>query len=183
MLRPKEVLEPMLPEIAKRGPFGERLLHEGAGGPGQDDLPAVSGVGDAGGPMDVEADVVVSAQDPLPRVEAHPNEHRPAAGPIVRGQATLRRHGGARRRDRICEHREERVPLASDLDPVVLGDGPADDHGVLVPKSGVAITQLLEEPGGTFDVGEQERHRAGGQRWHQDEQCSASAGRTRPPPR
>ena len=70
-------------------------------------------------------------------------------------------HRGPDRPHRAGEGGEERVALGADLDPAV-PDRPAQDGRVLVAHRPVAVAQVLEQPGLTLDVGEQEGHRSGG---------------------
>ena len=129
-------------------------------------LPSVGGVGDAGRPVHVDADVVVPAQDALAGVDPHPDPHRRTGGPVVRGEAPL---GGDRRPDRprrAGEHDEEGVAVGADLDPAAVGDGSPDDRRVLVQDRRVPVAECLEETGRAFDVGEEERHGPGGQVGH-----------------
>ena len=161
-----DVLQPMLPEVPEGDPTRKGALHETPRGVGDDDLPAVGRIGDPRGPVHVDADVVVPAADPLPRVEAHPDPQRGARGPVVGGQAPLGGHRGLHALHRASEGREERVSLRADLDPAPLVDGPAKDGGVIVEDLRVQIADLLEQPGGALDVGEQEGDRPGRQLSH-----------------
>jgi hypothetical protein len=99
-------------------------------------------------------------------VKAHPD---PKTGPVVSqvsSQPSLGGHGGLDGSGRAGKHHEERVPFRTHLDPVAPSDGPADDGGMLVAEAGVPIAELLEQPGGPLDVGEQEGDRSGRELCH-----------------
>ena len=72
--------------------LARQRCHEGVR---NDDLSAVSSCGDPGGVVDVDPDVVlrlvggVSAQAPLPEVEAHPNPHGHPVGPWLGRDASV----------------------------------------------------------------------------------------------
>jgi hypothetical protein len=136
-------------------------LHQHPGGVGDDDLAGGGRGGDPGGPVHVDAAVVVPAKGALAGVQAHPDPHREPGRPAVAGQAALGVHRGPDRPHRAGEGGEERVALGADLDPAV-PDRPAQDGRVLVAHRPVAVAQVLEQPGRTLDVGEQEGHRSGG---------------------
>ena len=53
-------------QVAEGDAGGQGVADEPAGGLGHDDLPPVGGVGDAGRPVHVDADIVVPAQGPSP---------------------------------------------------------------------------------------------------------------------
>src|SRR5207245_5915180 len=116
--------------------------------------------------VDVDSDVVVSACNSFPCVEAHPDAYGIALGPVVAGQVPLGPHRSPHGPERAGERNEERVPLRADLDSTTLRDGPAHDGGVVVEDSSVPITELLEQPGGSLDIGEQEGDRAGRKHCH-----------------
>jgi hypothetical protein len=84
----------------------------------------------------------------------------------VGGQASLGDHRGPDRRRGAAERHEEGVAFGADLNASALGDGFAHDRRMLVPDGRVSIAELLEQPGGALDVGEQERDRPGRQLRH-----------------
>ena len=170
-----DVLQPMLPEIPEGGSLGKGVLHQRPGGVGDDDLPAVGRVGDPSGPVHVDADVVVPSQDTLPGVHAHPHPQQRTGGPVVGGQAALSCHRRPHRPHGAAEHQEEGISVGADLHPAAVGDRPANDRGVFVADRRVPITELLQQPGGALDVGEQEGDRPGLKLCHGERQCSASA--------
>jgi hypothetical protein len=75
------------------------------------------------------------------------------------GKAALGGDRGPDRPHRAGEGHEEGVALGADLHAAARLDGLAHDRRVLVPDRWVAVAQLLQQPGGTLDVGEQEGDR------------------------
>jgi len=125
----------------------------------------VAGGGDAGGPVDVDPQVVVAPEPPFAGVHPHPHPQGAAVRPRVRGERPL---GGDRGPDRPRgrgEHREEGVPLGTELPASSGGDGLPHEPHVVVLNGAVAVAQLLEELGGPLDVGEQ-GDRPGGELGH-----------------
>ena len=111
-LRRGEILEAMLAEVAQVGV--QELRRRGR----DEDLPAVAAGCDAGGAVDVLADVSLLAQERRPGMQADPDPDRTR-------RERLRESG--RRRDRSrCgrEREEERVALRIDLDPAFGGSTP-----------------------------------------------------------
>ena len=145
--RLSEVLQPVLAQIPERRTFDQLLR-----GLGDEDLPPVPGRADAGGAMDVHADVALVRNGRLPRVDAHPNrELEPALRLLGRGQ----RVGGPGEGD------EERVALCVDLDAAVTLERLAQHAAVLFQQPGVGLPVLAQQPGRAFDVREQEGDGAG----------------------
>jgi hypothetical protein len=142
-LRGAQVLEPVLPEVA------EALASEQGGGRGRDEhLAAVPGSCDAGGAVHVGADVALLGQERRARVQAHP--HRELER-LLRLARRGERAGGGREGD------EEGIALGVDLDPVVAGEGLAQDAPVGGERFGVRLrAQLVQQPGRALDVGEEE---------------------------
>ena len=81
-LRPGEVLEAVLAQVAQRRAFGQGARDQRAGRVGQDHLAAMSRAGDARRAVHVEAHVIgVRGDHALARVQAHAHPHgriRPA---------------------------------------------------------------------------------------------------------
>ncbi len=95
----------MLAQIPERRTFDQLLR-----GLGDEDLPTVPGRADAGGAMDVHADIALVRNGRLTRMDAHPNRQlEPALRLLGRGQSVR----GAGESD------EERVTLSVDLDAAV----------------------------------------------------------------
>ncbi len=143
----------MLAEIADTSVGAE----EAAGRLGEDDLAAVRGGCDPRRSVDVHADVALVGQQRLARVDAHPDADRPGL------ERLLRVNCGGDGVDRPREGDEERVALGVDFGTVVSREGLADGATVLCEEIGVGGPVLLKETRRPFDVGEEERDRAGRQ--------------------
>jgi hypothetical protein len=103
-----------------------------------------------------EADVSLRGQPRLTRVEPHPHPDRAAC------QRALSILGGCDGIRRPTEGGEERVTLGIHLDPVVRGEGGAQNAAMLVQGPGVALAELLEQPCRALHVGEEQRDHARG---------------------
>ncbi len=159
-----EILEPELAEFAQSQISRQRVLHEGRRRRREEDLAAVGGSRDPRGPMDVEANVVLPAQDALTRVEPHSNADRArACGPGLRRKGAL---CGDRRRDcryGALEDDEECVSLGGDLDPTGLPDRSTHDGVVAFDERSERRAQGSHEAGRPLDVREEERQRPDGE--------------------
>ena len=159
-----EVLETVKPQIAQDHPIGQGLFDETGGRRRDDHLAAMAHRGDAGRPIDVDPEVVVTPERALAGVHADPDADLRSVGPGMRRESLL----GLRRREhragRRAEDGEERVALGTDLDPAPLVDRLAHDHAVLVLQPPVGfVTERLQQPGRALDIGEEERHGPGRQ--------------------
>ena len=111
--------------------------------------------------MDVHADVAGLRQQRLAGVDAHP---RPQS---MRRERRLRGPRGGDRVRRAREGDEERVALGVDLDAVVRLPGSAERRAVQGELGCVRRrTDLVQQRGRAFDVGEEERDGAGWPLWH-----------------
>ena len=108
--------------------------------------------------VDVHADVALVGHERLAGVDAHPDPDRPGS------ERPLRLDRGGDGVGRPRERDEERVALGVHLDPVVSREGLSDHPPVLCEEIGVGGPVLLKKTGRPFDVGEEERDRAGRQR-------------------
>ena len=152
------VLQPVPPQIPQGHALREVMLHQAPSGDGHQHLAAVARRRDAGGPVDVDPHVVVTAMPALARVQAHPYAEREAQWPGRGGQLTLGGHGSSQGSRRGGEDREEGVSLRADLGSAAARDRPTEDLGL--PVLGAAIrfeAERLEESCGPLDIGEQER--------------------------
>ena len=128
---PAHVLQAVAAEVQQRDPFRQLAPHQGGGGLGEQNLAAVAAVGDAGGAVDVHADVALFDQPGLAGVQAHADAHLGVVRPGLGGQLLLHLDhrvdgvGGA------GEGGEEGVALGVDLPAVELLEGGAQD-GALV---------------------------------------------------
>jgi hypothetical protein len=164
-LRPVEVREGRVAEVAQFEPCGQVVPYEIRRGAREQHLAAVPGVPDSCGLVNGEADVAVAAEDRLAGVDPHAHPHRGILRPLVRGEGALCCAGGPHRRAGAAESREKGIPLGVDLDPARLGEGRAQQPVVRREHLAVAVApQRLEQPRGALDVAEQERHRSRGQR-------------------
>ena len=152
-LRADRVLQPVFAEVADRSVS----RYEAARRLGDDDLSAVRRGCDPRGAVDVHADVVLLGHERLAGVDAHPDPD------WARSERCLRLGRGGDGVGRPRERDEERVALGVDLDPVVSAEGLTDRAPMLFEKNGVGRPVLLKETRRSFDVGEEERHRAGWQ--------------------
>ena len=161
MLGARQVLEPVLPEVAQRDAFGKLVVDELPRSLGEQCLAAVRRRADARGARHVEADVARGGERGLARVD-------PDADP-ERGGRELRQQsrGAPNRGRRTREGREERVPLRVDDAPVARGDDDVDEPGVLLEQLGVGVlADVRQQLGRALDVGEHERHGPAGQLGH-----------------
>ena len=147
-------------QVPQPHPLGQSMGHQPAGGPRDQHLAAVAGLGDPGRPVHVQAQVVVPPQDPLPGVQAHPNPQRILHRPGVGGQGPLGRHRRPDRPPRAGEGREHRIALAADLHPTApVDDRLTEDRRVAVTDRPIAVPQALQQPGRALDVAEPEGDR------------------------
>jgi hypothetical protein len=148
-----EVLEPMPSEIPQRLVSDERRRHGG-----DEHLAAVCERGHSRAAMDVDPDVALRSHVGGARVQAHPHGERPRRERPLPGCRGADGSGGGREGD------EERVPLGVDLHTALGGERSSEDAAVLGERLGVGVgPELAQEAGGPLDIGEQERHRPGGQ--------------------
>ena len=119
-------------------------------------------VADPRGLVDRKADIALAVDGGLAGVDAHADLHDPVLRPLVGRQGALRRDGRRDRSPRAAEHEEERVALAVDLDPAVLGKGVAEQDVVLREDTGVTLApEPLQEPRRPLDVREEKADRPG----------------------
>jgi hypothetical protein len=146
----REVLEPMLPQVAD-----VHVAHERTSRRRDQHLAAVSRRRDPRRPVHVDPDVALLGHERRPRV--HPDAHPDRPG----GEHFLALPCGCDRARRCREGDEERVALRVDLDPVVTGERPAQRVPVLGERVGVPfVAELVKQPSRSLHVGEEERDRA-----------------------
>jgi hypothetical protein len=111
--------------------------------------------------VDVQPDVVIAEHRGLTGVEPHADFHCDAIRPWMRSQRSLRCHRRLNRRAGGWKDDEERIALGADL--VAAGSAKdATEQLTLGPQHiGISVLQVLDEPRGAFDVGEDECDRPG----------------------
>ena len=159
-----EVLETVEPQVTQNHPIGQGLFDETGGGRRDHHLAAVAHRGDAGRPIDVDPEVVVTPERAFAGVHADPDSDLRSVGPRIRREPFLGLRRRERRAGRRAEDGEERVAFGADLDPAPLVDRRAHDGTVLVLQPPVGfVTERVQQPGRTLDIGEEERHGPGRQ--------------------
>jgi hypothetical protein len=128
---------------------------------GQEHLLAVGGVADPGCAVDIEPDVARAAALRLARVDAHPDAHA-----VEFAEGALRVGCGGDRVVGTGESDEEAVALNVDLVSVVLRHRVADQCVVTTQNLPVAVTEHLQQPRRSLDVGEEQRYRPGRELGH-----------------
>jgi hypothetical protein len=115
-LRLREVLQPVLAQVAQRQLGQRRLVQQLARRLREQHLTTVGSRPDAGGAMHVEPHVIVGRKRRSPGVDAHPHPHARRAGPDLPLHRALRLRSSVHRVLGAPEHHEERVALGRDLD-------------------------------------------------------------------
>jgi hypothetical protein len=146
LLGRRQVLEPVLTEVAHLGVTGEV-----AGCLRDQDLTAVADCCDARRPMHIHPDVALVCQHRLARVNPDPDLDR--TGGEILLHLTRRCHRARRPRERD----EERVTLRVHLDPVVARERLPQEPPMLREQLRVAVAMLLKQPRRALDVGEEKR--------------------------
>ena len=126
-LRPRQVLQPVLPEVDEV----VRAHQQIAGRVREQHLPAVTGVGDPGGPVHVHADVALLRQQRLPGVDPHSHAND------VLTQDGLRCAGCVGCVGCPAERVEERIALGVDLDPLLRLERMPQDRALAFQLVGV----------------------------------------------
>jgi hypothetical protein len=154
-LRPSEVLQPVVAEVAE-GEAVEVLGKEVARRLREQDLPAVARRSHAGSPVHVEADVAVGSRRGLTGVEPHPNADDFLVRPRMRRERALRLRRGSRRGAGGGERDEERVTLGAEFGSVMRRERRAQETVVLGEEVGPVLVEPLGEDRRALDVREQE---------------------------
>ena len=115
LLRPREVLEPVLAQVAQP----DAVVEQRARRLGEQHLPAVAGSHHPRGLVDVEPDVAPVDEPRLARVEADPHPDLVSPGQACSGERALGLRGRRGSVARRGERDEERVALAVDLNAAV----------------------------------------------------------------
>ena len=115
--------------------------------------------GDTRSPIDIEADILIPAGDPLPRVEAHPHTNLGTCRPRLGGEGTLRVDRCGDGRHSVLEDEEKRIARGARVHSVVGRHGVTDQ--LIVAFEDIAEGRrpdLRDQRRGALDVREQERH-------------------------
>jgi hypothetical protein len=178
-LGPVEVLQPVMAEVVQHRHAGLGA-HGGQGGGRDQHLAAVGGRADPGGPVQVHPDVVVVGDRRRAGVDPHPHPQDDPARPLGPGQAALGLGRGPQRRGGGRERDEAGVALGAELDPAVGAGRCPQDRPVPREEAGVVVAEGPDQPGRAFDIGEQQRHRAGRQLGHHHTPRRAAVARHPP---
>jgi hypothetical protein len=149
-LRLRKVLQPVQAEVDQL----EARIEQVARRLREQDLTAMACAGDSCAAVDVHPHVVLFGEHGLAGVKAHAHPNRAGAERILAG---LRGGNGVRG---TREGDEEGVPLRVDLDAAVPLERFAECAPMLGEHVGVVLAELVQEPGRTLDVGEEEGDRS-----------------------
>ena len=158
-LRPPEVLQSMLPEVAQRGAVREPALDEAGGRLGQQDLAAVTGRHDPRRPVHRGPEEVPAARLDLAGVDPHPHPDRAPVRPRLREQPVLSGDRGRHGADRNGEDGHQSVAGRLDDLAARFGDRGPDDRVVPFEGRPHRLRVRLPQAGAALDVREQERQR------------------------
>jgi hypothetical protein len=119
-LRPIDVLEHVLTEVAKRDPGREVVGEQFGSGARRHDLPTVGDRSDPRATMKSDPVIALIANARLPGVKPHPHATGDTSGPRVSSERTLSRDRGKRGIARTTERYKEGVPLRVHLPAAVV---------------------------------------------------------------
>ncbi len=146
-----DILQPVDAQVRDVG-----VLEQIAGALRKHHLPGIRGGRDPRGAVHVEADVVVTRQLRLARVQAHPHTHRV-------GQSVLALTCCGERIGCPAERDEEAVALRAHLCAPVVGERRPQRLAVCVERLAVGIADLVQQRSRPDDVGEEQGDSAGRQ--------------------
>src|SRR5713226_2062035 len=119
----------------------------------EQNLSAAAGCADAGGPVNIDANVAgVRHRERLTRVESHPCPHAYTLGPGMHSDGMLCCDSSRDRIRRSGEDDEEGVSLSIDLLPASLLGGPAKQSTILCEHLRIAGSQVPEETCGALEI-------------------------------
>ena len=162
-LSPTQVLQAMLAQIPKPDPVlqpvGQQLVRH----PGHQDLATMSGGEQPGHPVHHRTGIVAVTLHAGPRMQRHAHPDGQAGRPRLSTGSPLDSHRRRQRCGRVGEHRTKRLArrvedlTARALD--LLADNPVMAGRRLRHGLGIGLPQ----PDAGLDIGEQQRHHAGGE--------------------
>jgi len=110
--------------------------------------------------MDGQAGISTLDRDRMAGMNAHPDPDGRVGRPLMAGQRPLDLQRAQDRLLRARERHEERVTLGVNFVTGLPGNGRPDQAPVIGQNLDVLLPQRLDQPGRTFDIGEQEGNRA-----------------------
>jgi hypothetical protein len=149
-----QILELIDSQLTQLRPFGQILGRQCAGRIGEQNLAAMPSGGNSGSAVHVETNVSIA--DPLGStgVQPHPYAQRGALRPGMSRQRTGRLGSRRYRRWGRGERHEEPISGGIDLHTTLLGKRLPQEGLMLRKDCGIGVTQVLEQTGTTFNVGE-----------------------------
>ena len=169
----------MQSEVFERQSGWQGVIHQHAGGFGNEHLPAVPGARHPCGAVDVEAEIFVADQGCLAGVDTDPNSHLAALRPVVRVQRLLGRCRAGTGLQGAVEHDEEGVSFCAQLVTTVGRERLPQNRVMGEEHLRIATAQPLNEARGSFDIAEEEGHRAGRERVHAGDGARLKSGSRR----
>ena len=154
-LRPIEILEPVLAEVAQGGSLELCVLEDGRGCQRDEDLAPVSCSHDPGRAVHAEPVVALGGGARLGRVDPHSYAQLASRRPLVASQRPLGVDRCAGRLIGARKGKEKRVSLVVDLLAGVGAGSPAQDLPVVGERLSVPLAQTLQQPRRPFDIREE----------------------------
>ena len=146
-LRARQVLQAVLAQVTRARSLRQLPLDQHPCRLGEQHLAAVAGRAEAGGAVDIQADVAAGAEARLAGVQAHPHPDRDTLRPGILGQRSLRCHRGRDGVGGTGEDDEEAVALGIDLPPAVGLEGRSQQMLMRLQRGAVAFAEPLEQAG------------------------------------
>jgi hypothetical protein len=159
----RQVFEPMFAQISQAHAIRQHVSHQVSRRPGDQNLPAVPGGADAGGPVDIHAHVAGLNGEGFARVQAHPDPQGQVLGPGMRPDSSLHGNPCSHRIARAGEGSKQSISLGIHLPTAPRLDGAANESPVVCQDLSVSFAQLLEKTCRSLDIGEEKSNRSGRQ--------------------
>jgi hypothetical protein len=161
VLRPIQVLEPVLTEVADIDPIRwASVEQEGTRRLREEDLTAMTSRADSRCTVNIQPDVARCHQSRLSSVDADTYARLHAGRPLMAGERALDRDGRFHSVLRSQEDGERRVTLRVDVVTACLGKRGLDHSTLLGQDIAVAVTEPIGQPSRTLNVREEEGDRA-----------------------